>query len=121
MLLLHQQQWAQLQLHRVAPSPASFTHSFVRSCCEGTLRRAVSMAVRRTLQRRGVAGRLKENVDLGLPPKREVVLYTGLSKMQKQLYRVILTKNSSALGAANSRALVSPPAPPTRPDRRGRR
>jgi SNF2 family DNA or RNA helicase len=71
-----------------------------------TPRRAVMLA-HRTSQRRGVAGRLKENVDLGLPPKREVVLYTGLSKMQKQLYRVILTKNSSALGAANSRALVS--------------
>lgn len=42
-----------------------------------------------------------------LPPKRQVVLYTGLSDMQKKLYKAILTKNVAALGGDNSRSLVN--------------
>ena len=39
--------------------------------------------------------RVKSEVVLDLPVKSEVVLYTGLSAMQKKYYKAILTKDLS--------------------------
>ena len=43
--------------------------------------------------------RLKDDVDLKLPEKREVILYVGLSAMQKKFYKLILTKNSDVFNS----------------------
>lgn len=51
--------------------------------------------------------RLKGDVDIVLPPKREVVLLAGLSSMQKKYYRLILSKNLVALGAQNARCMTN--------------
>lgn len=47
--------------------------------------------------------RVKSEVVLDLPVKSEVVLYTGLSAMQKKYYKAILTKDLSAFGEAGSK------------------
>jgi SNF2 family DNA or RNA helicase len=54
-----------------------------------------------------VLRRLKSDVNISLPPKRELVLFAGLSALQKKFYRWILTKNVAALGAQNSRAMTN--------------
>lgn len=41
--------------------------------------------------------RTKEDVLDDLPKKTEMILYTGLSAMQKKYYKWILTKNESVL------------------------
>ena len=37
--------------------------------------------------------RLKADVEKSLPPKHETILYTGMSKMQKKLYKEILLRD----------------------------
>ncbi len=51
--------------------------------------------------------RLKEQVNLKIPKAREVVVYTGLSDLQKKYYKNILMKNAAAMGAGNSRSLLN--------------
>jgi SWI/SNF-related matrix-associated actin-dependent regulator of chromatin subfamily A member 5 len=41
--------------------------------------------------------RLKKEVEKSLPPKHETILYTGMSAMQKKLYRDILVRDINAL------------------------
>ena len=41
--------------------------------------------------------RLKDDVDLTIPNKREVVLYSGLTELQKKYYTWVLTKNVTQL------------------------
>ena len=43
--------------------------------------------------------RLKDDVDLKIPEKREVILYVGLSPMQRKFYKLILTKNADVFNA----------------------
>ena len=50
--------------------------------------------------------RLKDDVNISLPPKKDIVIYAGLSELQKKYYKAILTKNASVLGA-KSRALIA--------------
>jgi SWI/SNF-related matrix-associated actin-dependent regulator of chromatin subfamily A member 5 len=51
--------------------------------------------------------RLKADVEKSLPPKHELILYTGLSKMQKDLYRNILTRDIEAIqGTSGSRTAI---------------
>ncbi|KAL5477821.1 hypothetical protein EMCRGX_G024669 [Ephydatia muelleri] len=47
--------------------------------------------------------RVKSEVLLDLPEKSEVILYTGLSAVQKKLYKAILTKDVSAFGESGSK------------------
>ena len=47
--------------------------------------------------------RVKSEVLLDLPAKSEIILYTGLSAMQKKFYKAILTKDISRSNAIVSR------------------
>ena len=47
------------------------------------------------------------NLDKKLPPLSQIVVYTGMSAMQKVYYKLVLTKNAAALGAANARSLTN--------------
>ncbi|CDJ67960.1 hypothetical protein ENH_00045590 [Eimeria necatrix] len=46
--------------------------------------------------------RLKTDVARDLPPKREVYIFVGMSKLQKKLYADILSKNLEALNAMSN-------------------
>lgn len=46
--------------------------------------------------------RLKADVEKTLPPKHETILFTGMSEMQKKLYRDILLRDFDALQGSNS-------------------
>lgn len=53
--------------------------------------------------------RLKADVEKNLPPKHETILYTGMSALQKKLYRDILLRDFEALqgqGASGSRSAL---------------
>lgn len=51
--------------------------------------------------------RLKADVEKGLPPKSETILFTGLSAMQKQLYKQILLRDIDAVnGNSGSRTAI---------------
>lgn len=50
--------------------------------------------------------RLKKEVEKDLPPKKETVVYVGMSKMQKLLYQSILRKDFEAVAGALSFALI---------------
>lgn len=51
--------------------------------------------------------RLKVDVEKSLPPKHETILYTGMSAMQKKLYRDILTRDIEAInGTSGNRTAV---------------
>ncbi|TRY50210.1 Bromodomain/HAS/DEXDc/SNF2 domain containing protein [Cryptosporidium tyzzeri] len=46
--------------------------------------------------------RLKADVERDLPPKRELYVYIGLSKLQKKIYSELLTRNLDVLNSASS-------------------
>lgn len=46
--------------------------------------------------------RLKADVETALPPKSETILFTGLSEMQKKLYRDILKREIDTVNGANT-------------------
>lgn len=46
--------------------------------------------------------RLKADVEKSLPPKHETILYTGMSAMQKKLYRDILIRDIDAIQGKNA-------------------
>ncbi|KAK9170964.1 Bromodomain/HAS/DEXDc/SNF2 domain containing protein [Cryptosporidium meleagridis] len=46
--------------------------------------------------------RLKSDVERDLPPKRELYVYVGLSKLQKKIYSELLTRNLDVLNSASS-------------------
>ena len=51
--------------------------------------------------------RLKADVEKSLPPKHETILFTGMSKMQKELYRNILIRDIDAIqGTSGSRTAI---------------
>jgi len=51
--------------------------------------------------------RLKADVEKSLPPKHETILFTGMSKMQKELYRNILVRDIDAIqGNSGSRTAI---------------
>ena len=51
--------------------------------------------------------RLKKEVEKNLPPKHETILYTGMSAMQKKLYRDILIRDIDAIqGTSGSRTAI---------------
>lgn len=51
--------------------------------------------------------RLKADVEKSLPPKHETILFTGMSAMQKKLYRDILTRDIEAIqGKSGSRTAI---------------
>jgi SWI/SNF-related matrix-associated actin-dependent regulator of chromatin subfamily A member 5 len=51
--------------------------------------------------------RLKKEVEKNLPPKHETILYTGMSAMQKKLYRDILIRDIDAIqGNSGSRTAI---------------
>lgn len=51
--------------------------------------------------------RLKADVEKALPPKHETILFTGMSKMQKELYRNILIRDIEAIqGTSGSRTAI---------------
>jgi len=51
--------------------------------------------------------RLKVDVEKSLPPKHETILYTGMSSMQKKLYRDILIRDIDAIqGTSGSRTAI---------------
>ena len=45
--------------------------------------------------------RLKADVEKSLPPKHETILFTGMSAMQKKLYRDILIRDIDAIQGKN--------------------
>jgi SNF2 family DNA or RNA helicase len=47
--------------------------------------------------------RLKSDVEKNLPPKKEIYLFFGLSKMQKSLYKNILTGNIDAVNGISDK------------------
>lgn len=55
-----------------------------------------------TLIRPFLLQRMKSDVNLKIPSKREVILYAGLSEMQKKYYKWILTKNVQELSKKGS-------------------
>lgn len=51
--------------------------------------------------------RLKADVEKSLPPKHETILYTGMSAMQKKLYRDILIRDIDSIqGTSGSRTAI---------------
>lgn len=51
--------------------------------------------------------RLKVDVEKSLPPKHETILFTGMSAMQKKLYRDILTRDIEAIqGTSGNRTAI---------------
>jgi SWI/SNF-related matrix-associated actin-dependent regulator of chromatin subfamily A member 5 len=46
--------------------------------------------------------RLKADVEKSLPPKHETILFTGMSAMQKKLYRDILIRDIDAIQGKSS-------------------
>lgn len=51
--------------------------------------------------------RLKKEVEKNLPPKHETILFTGMSAMQKKLYRDILIRDIDAIqGTSGSRTAI---------------
>ena len=46
--------------------------------------------------------RLKADVEKSLPPKHETILFTGMSAMQKKLYRDILIRDIDAIQGKNN-------------------
>lgn len=51
--------------------------------------------------------RLKKEVETSLPPKHETILFTGMSAMQKKLYRDILIRDIDAIqGTSGSRTAI---------------
>jgi SWI/SNF-related matrix-associated actin-dependent regulator of chromatin subfamily A member 5 len=51
--------------------------------------------------------RLKADVEKSLPPKHETILYTGMSAMQKKLYRDILLRDIDAInGTSGNRTAI---------------
>lgn len=51
--------------------------------------------------------RLKADVEKSLPPKHETILFTGMSKMQKDLYRNILIRDIEAIkGTSGNRTAI---------------
>ena len=48
-----------------------------------------------------VLRRLKSDVDLKLPPKKEIYLYVGLSSLQKKMYKQILSRNIDMVNGIN--------------------
>ena len=46
--------------------------------------------------------RLKADVEKSLPPKHETILFTGMSAMQKKLYRDILIRDIDAIQGKNA-------------------
>ncbi|KAH8583566.1 SNF2L with a SWI SNF2 like ATpase and a Myb domain [Cryptosporidium sp. chipmunk genotype I] len=46
--------------------------------------------------------RLKADVERDLPPKRELYVYVGLSKLQKKIYSELLTRNLDVLNSSSS-------------------
>lgn len=51
--------------------------------------------------------RLKADVEKSLPPKHETILFTGMSKMQKDLYRNILIRDIDAIqGSSGNRTAL---------------
>lgn len=48
--------------------------------------------------------RLKADVEKSLPPKHETILFTGMSAMQKKLYRDILIRDIDAIQGTNKNA-----------------
>ena len=55
-----------------------------------------------TLIRPFLLQRMKSDVNLKIPSKREVILYSGLSDMQKKYYKWVLTKNVQELSKKGS-------------------
>ena len=54
-----------------------------------------------------VLRRLKADVERSLPPKHETILFTGMSAMQKKLYRDILQRDIEAIrGTSGSRTAI---------------
>ena len=55
--------------------------------------------------------RMKKEVEKSLPPKHETILFTGMSAMQKKLYRDILIRDIDALqgkpGTGNRTAILN--------------
>eukprot|EP01083_Nonionella_stella_P125168 378497_1 len=47
--------------------------------------------------------RLKKDVEKGIPPKKETCIYTGLSKLQREIYTKILTKDIASLQGQGTR------------------
>ncbi len=52
--------------------------------------------------------RMKKDVLRNLPPKREVIVRVGLSPLQRELYKAVLTKNLPALRALSGRGAPPP-------------
>ena len=51
--------------------------------------------------------RLKADVEKSLPPKHETILFTGMSAMQKKLYRDSLIRDIDAVqGSSGSRTAI---------------
>jgi SWI/SNF-related matrix-associated actin-dependent regulator of chromatin subfamily A member 5 len=51
--------------------------------------------------------RLKADVEKSLLPKHETILFTGMSKMQKELYRNILIRDIGAIkGSSGNRTAI---------------
>jgi SWI/SNF-related matrix-associated actin-dependent regulator of chromatin subfamily A member 5 len=51
--------------------------------------------------------RLKKEVEKSLPPKHETILFTGMSAMQKKLYRDILIRDIDAVqGTSGNRTAI---------------
>ncbi|MCQ2817040.1 MAG: SNF2-related protein [archaeon] len=48
-----------------------------------------------------VLRRLKSEVEFKLPPKKEIYLYVGLSELQKDMYKKILSKNIDVINGVN--------------------
>eukprot|EP00002_Diphylleia_rotans_P033862 TRINITY_DN7237_c0_g1_i2.p1 TRINITY_DN7237_c0_g1~~TRINITY_DN7237_c0_g1_i2.p1 ORF type:complete len:988 (-),score=228.63 TRINITY_DN7237_c0_g1_i2:353-3316(-) len=51
--------------------------------------------------------RTLSDAGLSLPLKKEIIIYTGMTKLQKEYYRHVLTKNADALGVGNASSLLN--------------
>ena len=52
--------------------------------------------------------RLKADVERSLPPKIETKLYVGMTDMQRQWYKSILTKDAASTASPHARRLLRP-------------
>lgn len=106
-------------LHFLHPSLFNDSHEFINtfhaltappaslSSSSASAARAEALASMHRLMSLFMLRRLKNEVCLDLPDKREIILRSDMTALQKKIYRSILMKNLSALQTTNSRVLVN--------------
>jgi chromodomain-helicase-DNA-binding protein 4 len=84
------------------PDPEAYQARFAALDSETHLRELHALLAPHLLRR------MKKDVLRDLPPKREVIVRVGLSPLQRELYKAVLTKNLPALRALSGRGAPPP-------------